>query len=401
MKKLIITVLALCVGILVNAQKPVEVVSFTSHNYGVDWYKGQIEAWQKEVDKNPKDEWAWRNLYMATHYCDVLSETGKFNEEEIGEPQSPTPAELVLEKMEKAVPESFVYYFCKERDCAEMNEEHLQKAIELIPENIVGNDVSFLACYQWKFQGDERGGKLRDLLWKAYQTGYFPERIMRYNYNMFLGMEPNAIYFGTGDNNLVPGKIMQEVMNFREDITIIPQPYLFLEKGYREKLFKKLGIKPFETPESYYSEKYGLKWPQYYLNDMAMHIIKESHRPAYFFPGVLPSESVDKEKLYNEGLLVKYSEKPYNNFSVAMNNVKNLYHLEYLTEPPLYHSAWTEDKSLEINYVYLLSHLIPKFEAAGDKDEAKKLKVILSNCVANSNYTEEQKETIRIHHNLK
>ena len=45
------------------------------HNHSTKWYEDQACAWQMVVEKNPKDENAWRNLFYASVFplpCGII-----------------------------------------------------------------------------------------------------------------------------------------------------------------------------------------------------------------------------------------------------------------------------------------------------------------------------------------
>ena len=350
---------------------PQTIESIASTAYEPEWYKGQAKAWQQVVDKDAKDQTAWRNLFRATHFYEMLSNS-------FGEDQDNSATAEVLRKMEQAVPDSYVLNMCKERfslsgDSLAETHQTLSRAIELMPEDALGDDITLLACREWLYYAND--DKVHDLLVKAYQKQSIPESIMHYNWNMMQSMEPNAIYFGNGDNCLVPGKMMQEALGVRKDVTIIPASYLYAEE-FRDALYKQLGIKPFVQAKDYDRSIDG--WEKEYSYDIIMHIIKESHRPAYFFTDITNWTSMPQDSLYNEGLLLKYSDHQYDNFAVAMHNVKNVYHLEYLTEPDLVYTSWDSCKRFNNNYVFLLAHLIKQFRQKGDIAEAERLHNTLS-----------------------
>lgn len=402
MKKDILMVFAFSVSIITNAQVPVESLYQDGKNrfskVGLADYKEQIDEWQKVIDEDPKNQWAWRNLYMAV--CEYEAVSSKvFPYEGTGKSTPVSHKKLVLEKMEKAIPDSYLVYFLRENDQSKMNEENLRKAIERLPADVVPLDLKLLAFHLWKYVGDERGGELKDLLEKAYTKGSIHDEAMRYSWNIFQGMETGAIYFGNDEDIILPGKLIQEVLEVRRDVIIIPTNFLLLENGFRKKLFGKLGIKPFVEKTDYRREYKG-NWEKYYLADIVEYIINQTHRPAYFLSDILITATIDQNKLYNEGLLLKYSEKPYDNFSVAMNNVKNLYHLDYLTEPKLTSISKSEISAIEYQYVYLLSNLVKRFDAAGDKAEAVKLKNILINCINTCVASESAREAIKKDNNL-
>ena len=115
-----------------------------------------------------------------------------------------------------------------------------------------------------------------------------------------------------------------------------------------------------------------------------MYLIKESKRPAYFSPTNPRNTILDKDSIYNEGLILKYSPKQYDNFAVAMHNVKEVYNLEYLAEPDLVYDSWETSRQTDLNHVTLLMNLISKFKKKGDNAQAEHLYNILRGCVERS-----------------
>lgn len=390
MKKTIIIVIALMYSALSFAQNnstevsspefgtPEVIETFVAKEHDAEWYGAQAQAWQKKVDENLKDQWAWRNLFRSTNYYDMFGH-------HFGEDQDKSKTADVIRKMEAALPDSYVLNLCKGRFClstdsAALRGDNIYRAIELMPEDANAEDVDYLACQLWRF--DQENSKLTELNKKTYEQGYYPERILRYNWNMLRSMQPNALYFGNGDAILKPMKMLQDALNERTDVTVIPISCLF-DEGFRNTLCKRLGIQPMTISFEEYRQS-GDNWSMDCLNDMIMYLIRESKRPAYFFSDVLVHVNINKECLYNEGLLLKYSEKPYDNFGVAMHNVKEVYHLEYLAEPDLVPDRWVTSLMLDMNHVTLLANLISKLSLKGDVAESKRLYRILQKCVERS-----------------
>ena len=85
-------------------------------------------------------------------------------------------------------------------------------------------------------------------------------------------------------------------------------------------------------------------------------------RPDFF--GKIPDEV--KACLYNEGLTMRYSAKPYNNGSVKRRNVEQRYMMDYLVlqfhpEVKSFHTP-KSSSSLAINYLVLLYDLMPYYK---------------------------------------
>ena len=371
MKRTIIIAAAIIYCTFASAQKAETIESFISTEHKPEWYARQIEAWQKKVDADPKDEWAWRNLFRATNYHEMFT-TGFGDEEN-------SPSADIIHKMEQTIPDSYALNLCKGRyglrsDSAAMRGDNIYRAIELMPEEVCAEDVNYLACRLWSI--DPENQKVGKLFRQAYRMKYYPTRIMHYNMNMLRSMQPEALYFANGDVLLGPMKMMQDALEERTDITVIPISYLH-SPNYLQVLFRKLGIKPKSFDVQDYGNKYGDDWFKHFEADIIMYLIKESKRPTYFSTDILSQTCLDKDSIYNEGLLLKYSPRKYDNFAVAMHNVREVYHLEYLAEPDLVYDSWVTSQQLDLNHVTLLSHLVSKFRKKGEVEQADRLHDIL------------------------
>lgn len=378
MKRTIIIAAAIIYCTFASAQKAETIESFISTSHEPEWYARQIEAWQKKVDANPKDEWAWRNLFRATNYHEMFT-TGYGDEDK-------SPSADIIQKMEKAIPDSYALNLCKGRYClrsdsAAMRGDNIYRAIELMPEEVCAEDVNYLACRLWSI--DPENPKVGKLFRQAYRMKYYPTRIMHYNMNMLRSMQPEALYFANGDVLLGPMKMMQEALEERTDVTVIPISYLH-SPSYLQALFRKLGIKPKSFDVQDYGNQYGEDWFKHFEADIIMYLIKESKRPTYFSTDILSQTCLDKDSIYNEGLLLKYSPRQYDNFSVAMKNVREVYHLEYLAEPDLVYDSWEASQRLDMNHPTLLSHMVGKFRRNGETELADRLHGILRTVVERS-----------------
>lgn len=377
MRQLFIMAILLMTSLVASAQKETAetIETFAANSHVAEWYGAQAQAWQKIVDENPRDEWAWRNLFRATCYHDMFTDG-------FGDDQDHSNTADVLRKMEAAFPDSYVLNlskgrFCLTTDSAARRGDNIFRAIELMPEDANGEDVDYLACRLWVT--DPENTRIAELNKRTYKQGYYPERILRYNWNMLQSMEPNALYFANGDNITKPMKTLQDALEMRQDVVVIPMSFLYVDK-FRDFLFKRLAIKPKKVDWADYSQ-YGEDWGKRFYADMMMYLIRESKCPAYFSADVLTHADLDKDSIYNEGLLLKWSDHQYDNFAVAMHNVKDVYHLDYLAEPDLHPNKWETSYMLDLNNVTLLANLISKLRNKGEISEAKRLYRILEECI--------------------
>ena len=375
MKKTIVIALALIYNVFVHAQKAEPIESIITNCHEPEWYGQQADLWQKIVDENPKDQDAWWNLFRASYYNEQLKGGWDENKDE-------SRTANILRKMQDAIPYSYVLNlskcrFCLSTDTAAIRGDNIYWAIEQMPEDAQAEDVDYLACRLWSI--DPENPLVKELFTKAYQKKWFPSRIMQYNRNMLLSMQSGALYFANGDVLLAPMKMIQEALEERQDVTIIPISY-FHSDSFMDALYKRLGIKPLAIDVQDYG-KYGEDWYKYYEADIIKYLIKETKRPTYFSTDILSQTILDKDSIYNEGLLLKYSPKQYNNFDVAMHNVKEVYQLEYLSVPDLVYDSWITSQQLDLNNVTLLSNLISKFRKRGETAQAERLHKILSKCI--------------------
>ena len=375
MKKTIVIALVLIYNVFVHAQKAEPIESIITNCHEPEWYGQQADLWQKIVDENPKDQDAWWNLFRASYYSEQLKGGWDENKDE-------SRTANILRKMQDAIPYSYVLNlskcrFCLSTDTAAIRGDNIYWAIEQMPEDAQAEDVDYLACRLWSI--DPENPLVKELFTKAYQKRWFPARIMQYNRNMLLSMQSGALYFANGDVLLAPMKMIQEALDERQDVTIIPISY-FHSDSFMDALYKRLGIEPLAIDVQDYGNC-GEDWYKYYEADIIKYLIKETKRPTYFSTDILSQTILDKDSIYNEGLLLKYSPKQYNNFDVAMHNVKEVYNLEYLSQPDLVYDSWVTSQQLDLNNVTLLSNLISKFRKKGETAQAERLHKILSKCI--------------------
>jgi len=377
-KTLCLTLAFVCCA-LCNAQKAETIESFVANWHEAEWYEQQAQAWQKEVDADAGNQWAWRNLFRATYYHDMFT---------VGwdKDQDKSRTADVIRRMEAALPDSYVLSlskcrFCMTGDPAAKDGTNIRRAIELMPADAYKEDVMYLAAQAWLNPDFIPGEKMSELFRLAYEKKAVPERIMRYNWNMLQSIAQDGMYFGNGDNCLIPMKMLQEALGIRKDVTIVPESFLY-RRPWAQDLWKKMGIPGFEYKDDFSDyAQYGQEWGNHFLGDVVRHIIKNTGRPVYFFSDHANRSVLDDDSLYNEGLLLRYSNHKYDNFDVAMHNVRDVYHLEYLAEPNLVYDSWESSDRMDLNNVALLAHLIGKFRRNGEHGEAERLYNILSGCL--------------------
>lgn len=336
-----------------------------------DYYAVQTDLWRDIVISNPKDEQAWKNYFRAAWYKKWYN-------------KADTTANDVLREMEKAVPGSYIYNYACYRKYMGMEESHLyaRAAMKQLPETMDQNDYDIWFCYAAQV-GDEEN--MERIAKRYYNSGLYSPYVLQYNYNELQGMEENGIYIGNGDAILIPKWIMQYAKGLHKDKAIVCMSFLAL-KPYREYIFRKLGV---EMPE-FKEAKTQADYDENVFRAVEA-LRKGTKRPTYFssFNGMEINKPWE-DKLYNEGLTLKYSDKPYDNFAVKRSNVEERYLLEYLIES-FSPNKWDSGNRLNANYVVMLSDLLDYYKKNNQK-RYKWLRKLLLSALNGSEIEEERKQ---------
>lgn len=387
-----VAILALgCIGTLqafthTDEQEPQEIRGILVDEYDAAWYEYQQNLWQKKAQANPSDEHAWEQYFSAARYADMLN----------GQYGMTDRKKAVLDSMAKHIPNSFTYNLAMYQTEREMQGADAsvwaEKALQQIPGNIGRQNTSTLIAYlvlKGEISDADRS-TLHTLALSLYKNNAYPSYLLRYADNCLRGMEPDALYFENGDVAFYSPLILQEALNLHTDKIIIPISFLWLDT-YRDALCRKLGIKPFEVNKNYATME---NWNEVYLQDIVEHIIKESRRPAYFSPREsLAEENGLSRKLYNEGLVFRYSTHSYDNMAVAMRNVEEKYRMDYLTEP-LYvnEEQWKGSERIQLNYTVMLAPVVKNYKQAGDTLRANRLARYLYAAVTRTSLSNDEKQ---------
>ena len=209
--------------------------------------------------------------------------------------------------------------------------------------------------------------------------------MLRYNYNELAGMDEGGIIIANGDASIIPKWLIQKGMGEHRDKTIICASFLAV-KEYREWLSKKLGV----TFPEWESGNYA----SYDAYEQALlQTIIDKYGSKVYFSTTTPSETMEpwKDKLYNEGMTLKYSKKPYDNLAVKRRNIEERYMMEYLLVS--FRPEWTAGQRLSANYAVLLADLLPYYAKRDQKRYNWLMKLLVSG-VTNTSLDEEHKQNI-------
>ena len=175
-------------------------------------------------------------------------------------------------------------------------------------------------------------------------------------------MEKGGVYLGQTKGYIMGKFILQFVLGVHKDKILCSEGNV---KSHVKQMFESIGI-PF-SDEIYNSFKTSKQDDE--LIAIMRYIFEHSKRPVYlsassrFLTGI-PDDL--KACLYNEGLTMRYSAKPYNNVAVKRRNVEQRYMMDYLVlqfhpEVKSFHTP-KSPSSLAINYLILLYDLMPYYK---------------------------------------
>ena len=375
MKRVILGVWLVMLSLSAIAQtKAVRVESPIVAEKDFVWYVEQKEAWKAQTQKNPKDENAWLNYYHAAHYMGWWGTS------------SDSIFRQVMNEMKQAIPDTYTYNFCAYRanitghSTETDGDRYAEAALAKLPDDMEFFDYDQWVCYL-AMKGDEP--RMKSMAKRYFDSGIYSEDILRYSYNELESMDGDAIFISSGDAAIIPKWLIQEGMGKHKDKTIVCIPFLGV-KEYREWLNKKLGITLPELEDGGYEDY------QAYERAMLQTIIDKYGSRVYF--SATTSSSVRepwKQNLYNEGLLLKYSKKRYDNLAVKRRNVEERYMLEYLLVS--FRPDWTTGQRLSANYAVLLADLLPYYERHDQKRYDWLMRRLVSG-ISNTSFSEEKKQ---------
>lgn len=371
MKKVIVCMALMALSMSARAQtKAVRIESPIVSEKDFVWYTEQKEAWKALTQKDTTNETAWLNYYNAARYMSWFQQTD-------------STAKQVVREMEVAIPDSYTFNFCAYRESVQGKgygdpKKFAEAALTKLPDEMQFFDYDNWVCYL-AMQGDEV--RMKPLAKRYFDSGIYSEAVLRYSYNELAGMDEDGIYIANGDAAIIPKWLIQEGMGMHKDKTIICAPFLAV-KEYRDWLCKKLGV-----VDPIHGEPY---WTDESCNALLQAII-DKYGSKVYFSTTTPSSTMEpwKNHLYNEGLLLKYSKKPYDNLAVKRRNVEERYMLEYLLVS--FRPEWTAGQRLSANYAVLLADLLPYY-AKHDQKRYDWLMRLLVCGVTNTSLSEERKQ---------
>lgn len=352
-------------------ETPQKVESPIKVKQSAEWYKVQERLWKAETEKNPKSEEAWSNYYHAARYrgwYDSVTDIDK-------------RLEAIMSDMGKAIPDTYTYYIMQYYHKGNVNDApDMKKAILMRPDNVemYPDYVSYLLQ-----TGDEE--LMADILKRWYDSGTYSPSLLNYAYNELAGIKGNGIVFANGDSPVFSKLLVQHGKNLFQDIDVICTSMLW-SPIYRELLCKRLGMPDFEpTPQIRNQEEADMQ-----LEQMMMHIIQHAGRPVYF--STLMDMPSFKDRLYSEGLVMRYSEKPYDNVAVKCKNYEEVYLTDYLRESFVPETYAASAHKFSLNYIPCFKSLLDHYKHTGNTSRYNELRSLMLRIVEQIDMPDQEKQ---------
>lgn len=358
-----------------HAQAPQEVRSRIVEAHDSAWYESQTEAWQHVVQTTgARDERAWRNYFEAARWAGC----------------SAAFMDSLVARMGRSVPGSLTWHLCAYRNDPSPDSPHgAQIAARAAQSDLRGEDANVALSYLLA-RGELCGGAspcptADSLLRRQWREGFYPEELLRFSYNQLQGMADGAIYFANGDTDVFCKLLLQRAAGVHRDKLVVCTSFLFFPT-YREALFRALQIEP--IPER--GRKPTAEDQVVYPGEVAAYVAEKTGRPVYISPWNVNYAQDFRAKLYNEGLVLRYSPQPYDNVSAAKRAVEEKYRLDYLTEPAFRPQVeWQGSMGTQLNYVVMLGGLLKEYRADGNELQARRLERALRAVVEGASLSEE------------
>ena len=331
--------------------------------------------------ENPKDEKAWMSYTRTIQTLKALT-PGDGIEKEINE---------MMDKMKKEIPNTATYALIQNMILPfGKNDMTFDEIMDKWPDAVMHYPVYMGLSFSNK-------DRLKDISARWYQSGAYPVQSLNYTYNELASAEKDALIFTDVNWTLFGSYLLQYGKGLFNDKKVILSG-LILPSFSMNRLTEELGIPEFkDTDPEFYKSKTPTATFANEIKKRIEHIAKYTNRPIYI--SVSTNEAVKdllKDHLYTEGLLMRYSAKPYDNLAVMRRNYENTYLLDYLYES-FYPETLTNVcldlkgvKMLSIYYVPAFKSLLQFYKESGDVTHYDKLHALLESIIKKADYYNEE-----------
>jgi formylglycine-generating enzyme required for sulfatase activity len=342
MKFLPVLGLLLGFSFAVIADNPETIYPKTKLIKPVQYYSTQALLWKDVAMQQHSTADAWLNYYLSSRYAQ----------------RDAAELKQILETLGARHQGTFEHYFV-----ASLEAPTLQESFDFIRRAHAINDVNQLAFGPMmlfhEFQLDPENRKRYSE--KLFRSNLISSSLLHYSYNVLMSVEQNATLFIDSDNTTIPLFVLQDVLNVRNDVTILNLDLLG-EDAYRKGKLNAAGL---AFPSDVMSTQ-----------ELCATIPERNPSHAFYYALTLGKENIlsIKDQLYVVGLASQLSTKRMDNISQIRNNLENRFLMDYLTVDFNGENDHAAGKVLSSNYLVPLLLLMDHYKATGDTEKAESLK---------------------------
>ncbi|MBR6446764.1 MAG: hypothetical protein IKS94_10190 [Prevotella sp.] len=332
--------------------------------------------WGEYTRQHPTDGIGWRNYsgvlqtYWMKRGWGEESQKARIN---------------YAQRLRESIPDTYTYYYMmihysSVEDPDDNGEKwalakykYACKAMDVLPDDVTNYDMNELISIMMDNRDTLRTNKL---LFELYDRRLISPNVLQYHFNELQGMPDSALYLGNGHGDIIPKLIIQNVMGLHRDKVFYNQGICF-NKDYNAQSFKSLGVPELDFDKwlrihgTWSNEDWDRQFD--WNKEVVQHLCNHSPRPVYFSANGLSSDWLTdslRARLYNEGLTLRYSATPYDNFAVKRRNIDQRYLLEYLLyefQKPKneWHRGWRwgdSENDYAENYIKLFKDQLPWYK---------------------------------------
>jgi hypothetical protein len=348
---------------VVKAQQPIK--SYAREQQPMSWYREQSRLWKKEIDKDKTNAAAWFQYFRALRVLNMHDAGDKRSDDE-----KDRQMKLLLTAMKESVPESYEYNMARYMwaGLRDGYEAYLLKAAKL------GEGHTDHYDHMVNYAEITRDTALRNkYALKLFESGQVSAGMLHYNYNVLVGLAPNAILLTAGDNDTYPAYVLQ-AMGIRSDVRVV-NVYLSKVNSYRKRLSKELGISYVNPPaEEMPAAQVKRESDKFEKQILRAFINNAQERPLYV---ALSASGLDnfikpvEDDLYLTGMAYRYSKTQLDDIGMLKRNFEREYLLDYLKHPLFQDISPDLVRYININYTVPMLKLYHHYRTAGDSERAE------------------------------
>lgn len=348
-------------------------------------YRAQADRWKQEVEHNPKDEVAWAgygNTFWRFYSFFSMWSTEKEKTADEREKNN------MFKKVEQYIPNTATQAVLQNIFLTpnESKQETAKEIMDKWPDAVLHYPYYLVNNL---FPYDEE--RIIELCKRWFQSGTFPQQCLNLSYNEMVGTNKDAVIFWNGCYlDGIGCLILQYAKGLFPDKKIVNLYSLMIDSLYQKEIFAELKIPEYQKTGNSFDMK-GL------LAHTIRHIKRPIYFPTHMSDMLIRDYGLKSKNIYSEGLLLKYSEIPYDNLAVTRRNFEHTYLLDYLYES-FYPEKQTEEpymdaetiKMPELYYVPGFKALLQFYKESGDMTHYDELYSLLESIIKKADYCSEE-----------